>query len=422
MEKDELNRVLQKLCEEITGTDITGDSDKAKLHSCFIENEIDNNGLRAKGVSIAQINERFKTSFQNGLFRFLIMKLDAERYEGQERENISSVLEKLISMGMQNLGSCCLEVIYSKASDRIMFLINYMPERDQDVRTSIQELYSKAKHIADLFYGLNLTLCAGAAVDGLSSLEKAKTSCLRAAWLRMAFGVNRVIFEEQAEDAKLGGFSQIVGKIRESLEKAYVSMERDEVSKQLRQFFQLPTPVVSSTEAMMFLYGTVEYFGRVYGDVTQDAEGGRETVKELKTVIESQLSFSTCAEVLSSAIGGCLDKMVQFVRGKTVRPVLKAAAYVEQHYGEHITLEDIAGQVNLSPIYFSGLFKRETGKTFTEYLTDFRIEKGKELLRNSDMNISEIAQALGYQDARYFSKVFKGQVGVKPTDYRKIYG
>ena len=50
------------------------------------------------------------------------------------------------------------------------------------------------------------------------------------------------------------------------------------------------------------------------------------------------------------------------------------------------------------------------------------MKKAKEMLRSSDCNINEIADVLGYSDARYFSKTFKKEVGIKPTDYRKIYG
>ena len=110
------------------------------------------------------------------------------------------------------------------------------------------------------------------------------------------------------------------------------------------------------------------------------------------------------------------------MREKNAKPILRAFAYIEQHYAEPITLNTIAELVQLNPIYFSSLFKRETGKNFTEYLTEYRVKIAKEMLRSTNKNVNEIADALGYADARYFSKVFKKEVGVKPTDYRKIYG
>jgi two-component system response regulator YesN len=72
--------------------------------------------------------------------------------------------------------------------------------------------------------------------------------------------------------------------------------------------------------------------------------------------------------------------------------------------------------------YFSNLFKKETGDNFTDYLTNLRIAKAKEFLQQTDMNVAEISFRVGYSDARYFSKLFSKVVGIKPTEYRKIYG
>lgn len=107
---------------------------------------------------------------------------------------------------------------------------------------------------------------------------------------------------------------------------------------------------------------------------------------------------------------------------KNLKPIRLACSYVESHYNEPIKLEDVAKVVNLNPIYFSTLFARKTGQNFTEYVTLFKLKKACELLADSDMNINEIADSLGFTDARYFSKLFRKKMGLKPTEYRRIYG
>ncbi|HEY4599977.1 MAG TPA: helix-turn-helix domain-containing protein [Cerasibacillus sp.] len=103
---------------------------------------------------------------------------------------------------------------------------------------------------------------------------------------------------------------------------------------------------------------------------------------------------------------------------QSLRSVQKAMTYIEAHFNQHITLEEIAEHVNLSPNYFSNIFKKTTGKTFVEYLSQRRIEQSKELLLDLDYTVYQVAHAVGYNDARYFSRVFKSIVGKTPTKYR----
>ncbi|MHB8128188.1 MAG: helix-turn-helix domain-containing protein, partial [Mobilitalea sp.] len=80
---------------------------------------------------------------------------------------------------------------------------------------------------------------------------------------------------------------------------------------------------------------------------------------------------------------------------------------------------DVSRIVDISPYYFSKLFKEETGENFIEYLTNIRIEKAKKLLQNRDVSIKNICVDTGYSDPNYFSRIFKKQVGVTPTEYRE---
>ncbi|PLS03732.1 response regulator transcription factor [Neobacillus cucumis] len=99
--------------------------------------------------------------------------------------------------------------------------------------------------------------------------------------------------------------------------------------------------------------------------------------------------------------------------------VEQAKQYILDHYADSsISLSTICKYLHVSVSYFSLTFKKETGETFVEYLTKFRLEKAKQLLRGTDYKTYEIAEMAGYSDPQYFSTVFKKQVGVSPKDYR----
>ena len=97
---------------------------------------------------------------------------------------------------------------------------------------------------------------------------------------------------------------------------------------------------------------------------------------------------------------------------------VRAKEYIHANYMHLIKLEDIATYVNLSPVYFSYVFKRLVGSGFVDYLTDYRIKQAGILLKDSTMNINEIAREVGFCNPRYFSEVFKKKKGMTPSEYR----
>jgi YesN/AraC family two-component response regulator len=96
----------------------------------------------------------------------------------------------------------------------------------------------------------------------------------------------------------------------------------------------------------------------------------------------------------------------------------KAVQYIDQNYNHPITLEDVSGIVGRSSQYFSSLFKQQMGSTFTEYLQSKKMEKAKEYFKTTSMNVSEVAEAVGYLDPNYFSRVFKMVTGNSPRVWK----
>lgn len=92
-------------------------------------------------------------------------------------------------------------------------------------------------------------------------------------------------------------------------------------------------------------------------------------------------------------------------------------AFMEQNYSRDISLNDVAGDLGMNAIYLSQLFKKETGSTFSAYLTKVRMNQAIRLLRTGEYKIYEVSEMVGYQTVQYFSKVFKKETGKNPKDY-----
>lgn len=121
-----------------------------------------------------------------------------------------------------------------------------------------------------------------------------------------------------------------------------------------------------------------------------------------------------------------IQKMVidlnQFSNSKTTHstPLIdQVMIYIELHFSESIQLMDLANLFYINFSYLSTLIKKETGMTFTTYLTDLRMQKAIELYKNKNLSTEEIARLTGYKDYYYFNKVFKKYHGLTPYQYRQ---
>lgn len=124
-----------------------------------------------------------------------------------------------------------------------------------------------------------------------------------------------------------------------------------------------------------------------------------------------------------------LDKTAVVCRGmKTTKEtesesvITRAKAYIDEHFQSDISLDDVSRVVDISPYYFSKLFKQEVGENFIEYLTKTRMRNARQLLKNPSYNIKEVCAMSGYSDPNYFSRIFKKYEGITPSEYRERLG
>ena len=160
--------------------------------------------------------------------------------------------------------------------------------------------------------------------------------------------------------------------------------------------------------------------------------GDTSIVDCITSVIQEYESKETAYELV---IKSCIYKLLAMLIRRHVKKVVSREEYektvshleslgsvfkyIEENYIDRISMDDLSSMTGLSNYYFCRLFKKVTGKTTSEYINSFRINKAESLLKSSDRNITEIAMATGFNDINYFSRMFKKYKKIAPSSVRK---
>ena len=163
--------------------------------------------------------------------------------------------------------------------------------------------------------------------------------------------------------------------------------------------------------------GVMEYLVKPIDD-----EELAQAILRARKRVDSQKDSDTLKKKLSEENESMFMLFKEYKLGEqksaNARYVSQAIEFITSRYIGGITIEEAAEQMNISSSYLSRMFKQETGYTFVDYLTYYRIKKAVELLKDPAIKIYEVADMVGYSDARYFSQIFRKLTGVPPKEFR----
>ena len=165
-------------------------------------------------------------------------------------------------------------------------------------------------------------------------------------------------------------------------------------------------------------YIAMDVFFAVSGFV-EELSSAKQQLTVSEVTKDSLASVDSVKEYITATIAEAIKLRDSVATNRYKDIVDDAVKYIEENYAdEELSLNQLASHVNVSPNHLSTIFSQQTGQTFIKYLTEYRMEKAKEMLKCTAMRSSEISEAVGYKDPHYFSYMFKKTVGVTPTNYR----
>lgn len=427
IEEEELNRILYQVCDaekrkkkeslRIEHLEKKLDNSKYILHKELMNQMID----CREHILLSEVNEDYGVNLTAGIFRALCIKVDRSIREERNPAQEKLIVQKLIKLTEETLREGVTDLLCSEQdSMSILVLLNYDNEQQKQIQHAINELHLRFCEYIAGFGSYEVTLGVSGEVGAFEHIKYLLEMAREAVHGRLFAGTGKRLdnyserFDTVYQAARLA--EQYSGKLRQSVE----IMDAVKLESCIRtcfataqqeglmayEFYELARELI-----VRFCTAMAEYFQKDMGGILEE---WLDTANHCNTV-------GMLTKYLVSGMGAYTREQLQVKSELERRPVIEAVEYIRQNYREKISLEDIAADRGFNANYFSELFKNETGKNFTAYLLEVRMEAAKVLLRDSRDTIYEIAEKVGYRDAKFFSQQFTKTVGIKPTEYRKLY-
>ena len=430
IEKDDLEGILEKLKAKLEAEQMNQmrlslmDSEllirQNKIRSNFISEVIQEKPGVFTG-SLEEIDRTCYVRFQPGEFLAAVLKFDFGE-KNFSRIFLDQMLQKSAEAISREMLPRCHDLLYQPAGTGIVFLLNYDGKKVPACRAAFSKAFSNLKEELQKFKNVYITLCFGSRMNSFAGLPASLQDARLAVKSRVALGMNKIISgPDLKKNCRNFGSAVVLSEaVCKNLKTAILNFENEETAALVHSAFRETAAGVTDDPLWTFTFCDQVFslfFSCIEEFRPQDAD---------RSFLHARLneSLDTCVsgeELIEALLKFMKDTVGSYVADSNSgeNPSVRIAKkYISEHYKEEISLASVSGVVNLNPVYFSYIFKKETGLTFTSYTNQYRIKVAKDLLGNAQYNISEVALLSGFHEPRYFSKIFQKIVGITPTDYK----
>lgn len=424
IKKSELNRLLKKIQEELVRShNDAEETDKNRKRFAINKKNLWNKSLILQRRDPYYTWEMHLTDFfgseitaLGGTVFAAVLKLDITGDDGVlvHMETLSERIYNEIDAIMADIG-CKL---YTYRDESIAWVVaKASVGQYEEVKKRISLIIQRHKrqiHNVQLTAGMSDLMPYEAVGSAMGQAENMMLS-------RIFLGTNQVILPHSLND-NFSDKEQMPDKGRLREFDHYVrSLQETPLIKWIDEFFQdyakkrAYSPLNRCVE--MYIH-CIDFMGEEIS-AANTAES-LSVLKFWKSMLNS-MSIEKMKERFCEKILDIVAEIKDYHRTRETKPIKQAKEYIQRNYNKEISLAKVAGHVHLTQTYFSVMFKRETGMLFSDYLLEVRINAAKILLETTNLGIADIAYRVGYSDARYFSKLFIKEVGIRPKEYRKLH-
>lgn len=287
--------------------------------------------------------------------------------------------------------------------------------------TFYTDFMDKMCKMAERVCKASVTIGIGYVVETTSQVAVAYREAKNALSHRVIYGRNRAINIEEVEIKRNTSEVRTEGKVATDIIKAIKVGDNERLRESIDSFYRGISNAGVSLQVyrvqLMKLVVEIMEFLELY-------EIDAQTISpKLPQLFDNIYQVDDIEDLADQMYDGCkmiADYIAEKRQDNRLSFVTSAEEYVKEHYSDpDLGVETVCEYLNVSSSYFSTAFKKATGKTFINYLTDYRMDVAVRMLDTSEYKSYEIAELVGYADPNYFSYAFKKKVGVSPSKYRK---
>ncbi len=324
--------------------------------------------------------------------------------------------DKISEIIARHCSGLCIEAQERQYSCILCFNEDILDEQDLTPENVISDIAQEIQDTLLQQLGISVTIGVGQWVYSLQALHQSARSAEQRMHQRFYAGPGHILLADRATQQQDGAFSyHEIQKITDLLQASDINYAVTSINNLLDRLktqdsanmgyslgicAQIYAVLMGSMLEMTnfdsgILTEKCTDFNRILHAQTLD--GARETLVELCTCIHNRLKES---------------------RETESETIVRIKKFVKNNYKEKISVAQIADHVYLSLSYICLLFKQETGTTINQYITDLRIRESARLIRETDLRMIDISMEVGYNDEKYWARLFKNKMGMNPSEYK----
>ena len=418
-----LTKLVEKHREQKTKETETNDmlqqihTNKEIVKTYFINELLDNYEVPNFIPNLNKINTQYYCNFNDAFYQIMVIQPICMN-DVLSDEILAFFMSKATSIIQKEI-NYLNELIISNHGEFTYCVLNGFYDQLITSADPARRIRSELLGLKDIFSNLKIYVYLSSVYQGIEQLPLCMKEVLFASYDKLTSVSSIIQYEQKKENSNINAI--LSAQFRKDFLFSLETLNTSRISKLLTETMQniidknlqgndiyaIYTELID-----MFSYGVKNYnFNIDYASVTQNL------LLEFHT-------FTNLTDLINHVIAVINSKITQLQTEKQLentRPIRLAKQYINDNYTSPLTLEMIGLEIGLNPSYFSSIFKKETGKNFIDYLNAVRIENAKQLLIENSLTVMDICEAVGFNDIKYFTKRFKKETGLSPSDYRKLY-